>query len=105
MGTVLVARMAPLFKRADYAAEVTRQQIGFAERLRDPRDGLNYHGYNDKDGHVSCCKWGRGQCTLTHLPIPLYSAAAPISLFSPSRLLCSAARLTPALLLQSRNFV
>jgi hypothetical protein len=59
MGTVLVARMAPLFKRVDYAAEVTRQQIGFAARLRDPKDGLNYHGYNDKDGHVSCCKWGR----------------------------------------------
>eukprot|EP01051_Picozoa_sp_SAG22_P014018 SAG22_NODE_1643_length_3905_cov_153.165528_2_plen_234_part_00 len=32
MGTVLVARMAPLFKNLDYAAEVTRQQIGFAKR-------------------------------------------------------------------------
>ena len=52
MGTVLVARMAPLFKRVDYAAEVTRQQIGFADRLRDPKDGLNYHGYNDKSGWV-----------------------------------------------------
>ena len=19
----------------------------------------NFHGYNDKDGHDSCCKWGR----------------------------------------------
>ena len=59
MGTVLVARMAPLFKNKEYAAEVTRQQIGFAKRLRDPQDGLNFHGYNDKDGHDSCCKWGR----------------------------------------------
>eukprot|EP01047_Picozoa_sp_COSAG01_P006118 COSAG01_NODE_218_length_21548_cov_7.916919_19_plen_93_part_00 len=67
MGTVLVARMAPLFKRFDYAAEVTRQQIGFAKRLRDPVDGLNFHGFNDKDGHVSCCKWGRGQCGFTTL--------------------------------------
>lgn len=57
MGTVLVARMAPLFKNTDYAAEVTRQQIGFAKRLRDPKDGLNFHGYNDADGHDSCCKW------------------------------------------------
>jgi hypothetical protein len=59
MGTVLIARLAPLFKNKDYAAEVTRQQIGFAKRLRDPADGLNYHGFNDKDGHDSCCKWGR----------------------------------------------
>jgi rhamnogalacturonyl hydrolase YesR len=59
MGTVLVARMAPLLQNTDYAAEVTRQQIGFADRLRDPADGLNYHGYNDADGHESCCKWGR----------------------------------------------
>ena len=64
MGTVLVARMAPLFNGSDYAAEVTRQQIGFAKRLRDPEDGLNYHGYNEEDGHDSCCKWGRGQCLL-----------------------------------------
>jgi rhamnogalacturonyl hydrolase YesR len=69
MGTVLVARMAPLFKRFDYAAEVTRQQIGFAKRLRDPVDGLNFHGFNDKDGHVSCCKWGRGQCASSLYPV------------------------------------
>ena len=85
MGTVLVARMAPLFKRADYAAEVTRQQIGFAGRLRDPKDGLDYHGYNEKDGHVSCCKWGRGQClllcsvsSLTYLSSPFILALALI---------------------------
>ena len=47
MGTTLVARMAPIFKNEAYAAEVTRQQIGFAKRLRDPADGLNFHGYND----------------------------------------------------------
>jgi hypothetical protein len=22
-------------------------------------DGLNYHGYNEADGHESCCKWSR----------------------------------------------
>ena len=62
--------MAPLFKRRDYAAEVSRQQIGFAERLRDPADGLNYHGYNDADGHESCCKWGRANGGQTSVPPP-----------------------------------
>lgn len=42
-----------------FAEEVTRQQIGFAKRLRDPKDGLNFHGYNDADGDSSCCKWSR----------------------------------------------
>ena len=42
-----------------YAAETARQQVGFAKRLRDPVDGLNYHGYNEADAHWSCCKWGR----------------------------------------------
>jgi len=59
MGTVLVARMAPLFRNKAYAQEVTRQQIGFADRLIDPRDGLGYHGFNAADGRESCCKWGR----------------------------------------------
>jgi len=60
MGTVLVARLAPLFHNAAYATEVTRQQIGFAKRLVDPRDGLSYHGFNEASGDASCCKWGRG---------------------------------------------
>ena len=63
MGTMLIARMAPIFKNKLYAEEVVRQQIGFAARLRDPKDGLNYHGYNDADGHESCCKWGRSVCS------------------------------------------
>ena len=59
MGTVLVARMASLFKNHEHAPEVARQQIGFAKRLIDPTDGLGYHGYNNADGHETCCKWGR----------------------------------------------
>ena len=49
MGTVLVARMAPLLKKQAYADEVARQQVGFAKRLRDPADGLNFHGFNAAD--------------------------------------------------------
>ena len=63
-GTALeLTRACPRTRRlrqhAPYAAEVTRQQIGFAKRLRDPVDGLNFHGFNDADGHHSCCKWSR----------------------------------------------
>lgn len=59
MGTMLLARMAPLFRQKRYADEVARQQVGFSRRLTDPADGLIYHGYNEADGHESCCKWGR----------------------------------------------
>jgi hypothetical protein len=44
MGTLLVARLAPLVREAAYAREVARQQVGFAERLTDPADGLSCDG-------------------------------------------------------------
>lgn len=69
MGTLLVARLAAEVRDPRYTAEVVRQQLGFAARLRDEADGLYYHAYNAADGHPSCCKWGRanGWALLGHV--------------------------------------
>ena len=60
MGLTLVSRLASYLKNREYAEFVAKQRLLFNEHLQDARDGLFYHGYNDADGHLSCCKWGRG---------------------------------------------
>lgn len=34
-------------------------KVLFEKHMRDFKDGLYYHGYNDYDHEESCCKWGR----------------------------------------------
>ena len=60
MGLTLLARLSIYEANQSRAEQVLKQQLTFSGHLQDESDGIFYHGYNDLDGHNSCCKWGRG---------------------------------------------
>jgi len=59
MGLTLLARTSVLFSQKEYAQKVGKMQLSYAQRLSDT-DNVLWHGFNVKDSHHSCCKWGRG---------------------------------------------
>ena len=92
MGLTLMARLASCTTcglsaelRQHYAAEAGRMQLQFTSYLRDPVDGLIYHGARAagaggpaaRQGQPaiqhSCCKWGRanGWGLLSHVEVLL----------------------------------
>eukprot|EP00048_Salpingoeca_helianthica_P004586 m.78805 g.78805 ORF g.78805 m.78805 type:complete len:385 (-) comp13258_c0_seq2:66-1220(-) len=68
MGLTLVARLAVLLERQDYAEFVASQAVLFSDVLRT-RSGVYAHGYNDATHQQSCCQWGRanGWALLSHI--------------------------------------
>jgi len=73
MGSALLARLAALYKVPDYINYIAGQQVTFTDHLRDNKDGLYRHGYNDKDQKQSCCKWSRanGWLMMSHVEVLL----------------------------------
>ena len=71
MGLVLLARLGASEKNTSMILETAKLALQYASRLEDKLDRLYYHGYNDADGHVSCCKWGRanGWAAWAHVEI------------------------------------
>lgn len=82
MGLALLARLAACTScglsralRRQYATTVARAQLGFTSHLRDPIDGLIFHGAKVSGNGVpddhSCCKWGRanGWGLLAHVEV------------------------------------
>jgi len=68
MGLTLLARLSVILKQKDYAQKVGKMQLTYAQRLEDT-DSVFWHGFNEKDGHHSCCKWGRanGWVMMSHV--------------------------------------
>jgi len=58
MGLTLVNRLAIYLKSDGWVDFTASQILGFAEGLQD-KDGVFFHGFNNDDGHESCCKWSR----------------------------------------------
>eukprot|EP00041_Stephanoeca_diplocostata_P019802 m.430944 g.430944 ORF g.430944 m.430944 type:complete len:432 (-) comp21399_c2_seq16:1907-3202(-) len=74
MGLTLMARLVVAGKdRADagYAKLIAEQQILMNKHLRDPSDGLYFHGQDALTGEHSCCKWGRanGWTMMSHVEV------------------------------------
>ncbi len=84
MSVPFLARMGTLTGQSEYYDDAARQIINFARRLQD-RDGLWFHGWDDRQQRHSPYKWGRGNGwailaeaeTLRHLP-PDYPARAQL---------------------------
>ena len=60
MGTGAAVAAAALTGNVSYAVFAAQQALLFDGHLRDPADGLYYHGLDNDTGVHSCCKWGRG---------------------------------------------
>ena len=60
VGLTLISRLAAVTKDPKLANFAATQLVGFAQHMMDKDDFLFFHGYNDADKKVSCCKWGRG---------------------------------------------
>ena len=63
MGTALPVSLARLTGDVGHLYWAVDQLIRFENYLvvEEEGDSLYHHGYNDEDGHISCCKWGRGE--------------------------------------------
>lgn len=92
MGLTLMSRLARCSTcglsrelQQHYATEAGRMQLQFTGYLRDPIDGLIYHGARVPPGggatEHSCCKWGRanGWGLLSHVEVLLALAATATS--------------------------
>ncbi len=71
MGLTLIARLAAVNKDVVLASTAALQAIYFARHLKNSVDGLFHHGYNDRNGIQSCCKWGRanGWAMISHVEV------------------------------------
>ena len=71
MGLTLLSRLAIVQNKISYAQLVGQMSLTFGKHLMDSSDGISFHGYNDADGHHSCCKWGRanGWGMLAHVEV------------------------------------
>lgn len=56
---LLTGKIPDAATRKVYADFVADQVLKLRSHLRDPVDGLYFHGANAKNGHHSCCKWSR----------------------------------------------
>lgn len=62
MGTALTTAWSLYTGDATHILESTRQILSIHDYLVlfNDTDSLYHHGFNAHDGHLSCCKWGRG---------------------------------------------
>ena len=71
MGLTLLSRLAKAYDNESLAEFAGTMAVQFAKYMADRRDGLYYHGYNDADRRMSCCKWGRanGWGMMSHVEV------------------------------------
>ena len=62
MGTALLSELAYHTKNETYALKAARDILRLQKNLlKDGHKFILQHGYNDRTGHFSCCKWARGK--------------------------------------------
>jgi len=62
MGTALLAAWSRISGEVEHLQYAARQVVRLTEYLHrgESKDGLLHHGFNYWTGHISCCKWARG---------------------------------------------
>lgn len=60
MGTALATEWGTLSGDQSHVLWAAEQVIAINNYLVVDEDGLYHHGFNNYTGHISCCKWARG---------------------------------------------
>ena len=61
MGTALLSEFSYHTQNQTYALRAAKDIIQLQNYLRvENEEFILYHGFNDRTGHHSCCKWARG---------------------------------------------